>query len=426
MAKLTKRFLDTLKPYADRDLFVWDSELRGFGLRMKPSGAASFLVQYRTPQGRTRRLAFSKVGTLTPDEARATARRLLAEVEAGGDPSAKRHEAREALTVAELCERYLEAAHDGLVTTRFGRAKKSSTIAIDEGRVSRHIVPILGRKVASSLTRADVQCMADAIAAGKTATIIKTKVRGVARVTGGAGTATRIVGLFGGIWTWAEKRGIVSGANPAHRLELRADQPGDRVLSAAELARLGAVLRQRAGEAQMACAALRLIALTGLRRGEAYGLRWSEVDLDGSCLRLADSKTGRLMRAIGATAVRHLRSILRLHDELVFPSRSGAGPADLKKQISALFDAAGLHDARGHDLRRTFASLAADEGYGDATIGELLGHARRGVTARHYIRRPDAALVAAADRVAERIAASIDERKEGEVIDLRATQREAV
>lgn len=176
----------------------------------------------------------------------------------------------------------------------------------------------------------------------------------------------------------------------------------------------------------MACAALRLIALTGLRRGEAYGLRWSEVDLDGSCLRLADLKTGRSMRAIGATAVRHLRSILRLHDELVFPSRSGAGPADLKKQISALFDAAGLHDARGHDLRRTFASLAADEGYGDATIGELLGHARRGVTARHYIRRPDAALVAAADRVAERIAASIDERKEGEVIDLRATQREAV
>jgi site-specific recombinase XerD len=426
MAKLTKRFLDTLKPYADRDLFVWDSELRGFGLRMKPSGAASFLVQYRTPQGRTRRLAFSKVGTLTPDEARATARRLLAEVEAGGDPSAKRHEAREALTVAELCERYLEAAHDGLVTTRFGRAKKSSTIAIDEGRVSRHIVPILGRKVASSLTRADVQCMADAIAAGKTATIIKTKVRGVARVTGGAGTATRIVGLFGGIWTWAEKRGIVSGANPAHRLELRADQPGDRVLSAAELARLGAVLRQRAGEAQMACAALRLIALTGLRRGEAYGLRWSEVDLDGSCLRLADSKTGRSMRAIGATAVQHLRSILRLHDELVFPSRSGAGPADLKKQISALFDAAGLHDARGHDLRRTFASLAADEGYGDATIGELLGHAWRGVTARHYIRRPDAALVAAADRVAERIAASLDRRKETDVIALRTTQREAV
>jgi integrase len=416
MAKLTKRFLDTLKPHADRDLFVWDSELRSFGLRMKPSGAASFLVQYRTPQGRTRRLAFGKVGTLTPDEARAKAKRLLAEAEAGGDPSAQRHETRQALTVEELCERYMNAARAGLVTTRFGRAKRASTVAIDEGRISRHIVPLLGARVAGSLTRHDVQRMADGIAAGKTAATIKTKPRGVARVTGGAGNATRIVGLLGGVWTWAEKRGFVAGANPCHRLELRADRAEVRVLSAEELARLGAVLRQRAIEAQMACAALRLIALTGLRRGEAYGLRWSEVDLDGSCLRLADSKTGRSMRAIGHAAVEHLRSLPRLHDELVFPNRPGSGPADLKKQISALFDAAGLHDARGQDLRRTLASLAADEGYGDATIGELLGHARRGVTARHYIRRPDAALVAAADRVAERIAASLDRRKEGEVI----------
>ena len=111
---------------------------------MKPSGAASYLVQYRTPQGRTRHFAFGKVGTLTPDEARAKAKRLLAEAEGGGDPSAQRHETRQALTVAELCERYLEAARAGLVTTRFGRAKRASTVAIDEGRVSRHIVPLIG------------------------------------------------------------------------------------------------------------------------------------------------------------------------------------------------------------------------------------------------------------------------------------------
>jgi integrase len=165
----------------------------------------------------------------------------------------------------------------------------------------------------------------------------------------------------------------------------------------------------------MACAALRLIALTGLRRGEAYGLRWNEIDFDGDCVRLADSKTGRSMRAIGKAAVRHLRSIPRLHEELVFPSKTGAGPAYLQKQIGALFDAAGLPDARGHDLRRAFA---ADEGYSDATIGELLGHARSGVTARHYIRRPDAALIAAADKVSARIAAALDRRELGEVIAL--------
>jgi Arm DNA-binding domain len=100
MPKLTKRFIDSIRPVPNgADLFVWDSELRGFAIRMKPSGTASFLVQYRTGQGKTRRYAFGKIGTLTPEEARARARRLLAEVEAGNDPSAQRHEAREALSV---------------------------------------------------------------------------------------------------------------------------------------------------------------------------------------------------------------------------------------------------------------------------------------------------------------------------------------
>lgn len=411
-AKITKRVVDALKAAEGRDVFAWDNELKGFAVRVKPSGAASFLVQYRTPQGQTRRLAFAKVGTLTPDEARAKARELLAEVAKGRDPSRERHETRQALTVRELCERYMEAARSGLVSTRFGRAKRKSTIAIDEGRVSRHIVPLLGNRIAGSLTRHHVQCMADDIASGKTAATLKTKTRGVARVTGGAGNATRIVGLLGGIWTWAEKRGFVSGANPCHRLELRADRAEDRVLSAEELVRLGNILRKHAAEAPMACAALRLIALTGLRRGEAYGLRWSEIDLDGSCLRLAETKSGRSMRAMGRAAVEHLRALPRFHSELVFPNATGSRPAELVKRIASLFNEAGLHDARGHDLRRTFASFAADDGYSDATIGELLGHARQGVTSKHYIRRPDAALIAAADRVSDRIAAILDQGAE--------------
>ena len=105
-------------------------------------------------------------------------------------------------------------------------------------------------------------------------------------------------------------------------------------------------------------------------------------------------------------------------DTWIFPSRDGTGRADLKKALASLFEAAGLVGVRSHDLRRTFASVAADEGYSDATIGELLGHARRGVTARHYIRRPDAALVAAADRVSALIAAALD-GDAGEVVELR-------
>ena len=110
----------------------------------------------------------------------------------------------------------------------------------------------------------------------------------------------------------------------------------------------------------------------------------------------------------------------RLSETWVFPSRSGSGRADLKKALAGLFEAAGLAGARSPDLRRTFASVAADEGYSDATIGELLGYARRGVTARHYIRRPDAALVAAADRVSGLIAAALDNEADN-VVKLRPT-----
>jgi len=97
----------------------------------------------------------------------------------------------------------------------------------------------------------------------------------------------------------------------------------------------------------------------------------------------------------------------RTDPERVFPGARGAASPDVRKAVSRVFDAAGLHDARSHDLRRTFASIAADEGYSDSTIGELLGHARQGVTSRHYIRRPDAVLISAADKVAARIAAML-------------------
>jgi len=151
MVKITKRFVDALQPDLARDFFAWDDMLKGFAIRMTPAGSASYLVQYRTPRGLTRRYAFAKVHTITPDQARAKARQLLADAEAGGDPSAQRHEARKAMTVEELCAAYLEAARAGLVLTRFHKPKRPSTIAIDEGRVSRHVVPLIGKLIARDL-----------------------------------------------------------------------------------------------------------------------------------------------------------------------------------------------------------------------------------------------------------------------------------
>ena len=217
----------------------------------------------------------------------------------------------------------------------------------------------------------------------------------------------------------AERCGLVSGANPARGVEKHRGDAKERFLSPDEMLRLGAVLRAQEEIQPAAVAALRLLALTGLRREEACGLRWREIDAAGACLRLETTKTGRSMRPIGQPARRVIESLPRGASEWVFPNREGTGSADLKKRIAGLFEAAGLAGARAHDLRRTFASVAADEGYGDATIGELLGHARRGVTARHYIRRLDAALIAAADKVSERIAAAMEGNQGGDVVPLR-------
>ena len=184
--------------------------------------------------------------------------------------------------------------------------------------------------------------------------------------------------------------------------------PKERTLGPDELSALGKVLEANATTLPGPVAALRLIALTGLRREEMCGLRWPEIDLPGSCLRLEHTKTGRSVRPIGSAAKEVLRAIIRVSDKWVFPNGGDTGSADFKKAIATLFNTAGLNDARSHDLRRTFGSIAADEGYGDFTIGELLGHARRGVTARHYIRRPDAALIAAADRVCSRISMALN------------------
>lgn len=401
MAKLTKSVVDAAKPEA-KPYFVWCSALPGFGCRVYPTGKRAFYIDYRNETGDRKRMKLGDYGKITLDDARRMALAALGAVVAGDDPLAERVARKNAMTVSELCERYMQAARAGLVMTRFGKPKRASTLAIDEGRISRHIVPLIGTMRADALTRADVQRMVDSIAAGATAGRFKTGLRGLARVDGGAGTAGRVVELLGGVWTWAERRGLVEGANPSRGVERCRGEPKRRVLSDAELAALGAVMREYAPVRPAAIAALRLIALSGLRREEACGLRWVEVDAAGSCLRLAQTKTGASMRPLGAPAVALLASLPRRGD-FVFPSADGSASADMKKAIAALFDAAGLPDARSHDLRRTYATKAAELGFGDGTIGEMIGHAARGVTGKHYIRRPDAALIAAADATARAI-----------------------
>ena len=167
--KLTKRAIATIVPDSTRDKCIWDDEVRGFGLRIKSTGVRSFIVQYRNSSRVSRRITLGKVGVLTVEEARTLAKRALADVIKGGDPAEKRSEERKAMTVRQLCHAYVEASDKGLIMGKCGQPKKPSTRYVDQGRITRHILPLLGNRLVRDLTIPDIARFMRSVAAGKTA-----------------------------------------------------------------------------------------------------------------------------------------------------------------------------------------------------------------------------------------------------------------
>jgi integrase len=410
--RIAKRSVDALA--ADRDAIYFDAALRGFAVRTKPSGSKTYLIQYESKEGRTRRISLGRHGALTPSQARQKASVLLGLVDGGEDPAEGLAQERKAMTVRQLCEAYMAAADTGLILGKRGLPKKASTLATDRGRIERHILPLLGDRKVRDLTTPDISHFLRGVAAGKTAVDVKTRKRGRAIVEGGKGTAARTVGLLGGVLSFAVSEGIIP-ANPARGVKRPADERRNVRLSVEQYRTLGVALdaAERAGETWRATAVIRLLALTGCRRGEIEGLRWADVDLPGHCLRLSDSKTGASVRALGAASLDVLGGLPRFDSEFVFPAiRGSLGPysglpkAWTRVLLSARGVDSGLTGLTPHGLRHAFASVAHDLGYSEFTIAALLGHPAAGVTGR-YVHHVDTTLVASADRIAAHIAAAM-------------------
>ena len=251
MAKLTKRLVDAAEP-REKDYIIWDDELPGFGLRVFTSGIRSYVLQYRA-LGRSRRYTIGLHSVWTAETARGRRRRSSWAASLRGDnPAEERQLDHKAITVKELCTLYLNDLNAGLILGKGGRPRKPTTIVTDTGRIERHIIPLLGTRRVKDLAKADINKVLKDIMADETRVSVKTKkLRGKAIVRGGAGTATRTVGLLGGILTYAVEAGIIM-SNPAHGLRKPKDNVRQRRLPEAEYRVLGEMLRKAAEDEKYA------------------------------------------------------------------------------------------------------------------------------------------------------------------------------
>ena len=409
MPKITKGLVDALKPSRDAvkgsSQFVWDSELRGFGVSVGYQGTKSFVVQYRNPAGQSRRKVIGRFGLMTVEEARRSARVMLGEVARGADPVEETRQVL-GLTVSDICDWYLERAEAGKIIGRSRRPIKPSTLAMDRSRIDAHIRPLLGHRIIATLRLGDIEAAQADIAAGVTSRPRVGSRGGTTR--GGEGVASRTMSTLHSILEHAVRLGEIE-KNPARGVRRLASTPRMRWLSQAELRRLGVALREAEADLEhpKGIAVIRLLLLTGFRRLEALSLEREWLLEEENAVHFATTKTGAQRRVIGRAAVDLLLSQPDTGSRFFFPADWGEGHfVGVVRVLDRVCQRAGIENVTPHVLRHTFASVAGGLGYSELTIAALLGHASRGITQRYV--HIDEPLRAAATAVAQQISLWLD------------------
>ena len=401
--KLTKRSVGALAAPSASQLIYWDTEVKGFGIRVLRSGVKTFIVQYRNAEGIKRRMNLGRFGVLTVDKARDIAKLKLAEVITGADPADKARQARKGMTVSEMCDWYLQEARAGNILGRRNLPIKSSSLDMDESRIRTHIVPLLGKRIVKHLSIADVEQMQTDVKNGKTAKPRKGGRGGVA--TGGAGVAGRCLGTLQAIIGHAKHKGLLE-SHPTLGAKKLAGKKKTRRLSVGEIEMMGKALAysEARGENSVALGALRTLLLTGYRREEGQAMHRAWLHADRGYVTFPDTKGGAQIRAIGQAAVR----ILEGQPEIAgnphfFPSSIGDGPfTAVSECLRRVCSLAGIEGVTPHTLRHTFGSVAGDLGFSELTIRAMLGHASQNVT-QDYV-HIDEALKLAVTRTSDEIA----------------------
>lgn len=419
MPKLTKRFVESWRP-VKADEIAWDEEIPGFGLRVltnkdengQERRVRSYLVQYRNAQGRSRRLTIGKHGKLTADKARKEALRVFDAVRAGKDPVAERRAYIDAPLVSDLLDRYI-AEH-------VEKRNRPSTQKEVKRIVERHIRPRLGKYKVAAVTRQDIAQMhrelGDTPRQANLAIAICSKAFFLAE-----------------IWSMRPQ-----ATNPCRKIERNPENARERFLSADELARLGAALRQaestglawkigprrptskhlakdenrRTLFSRVATAAIELLLFTGCRLSEVLNMQWDQVDLDTETITLAETKSGRpQVVVINAAAGRVLRQLqLTKGSPWVLPStvdpKRPLSKTAIEKSWQRIRTEAKIDNARLHDLRHTVGTYAGQAGANAFLVRDLLRHKNLSMTGR-YVNKADDPVRTLSNQVGARIEAEL-------------------
>lgn len=337
---------------------IYDSEVKGFGVRVTAAGARSFVLNYRTRAGRERRYTIGSFPDWTSTAARAEACELKKLIDRGGDPLHDLQSARDAPSVSDLCNRVIEEHLP---------RKRPSTQNTYVRQIETEIRPALGRLKVDAVTFTDVDKLHQCI------------------TRRAPYQANRVLALLSRMFSLAI-RWEMRRDNPCEGLERNHEDKRRRYLSTDELARLTIALAQL--KDQQGADVIRLLLLTGARRGEVLACRWDQIDISsGTWSKPGATTKQRTAHHVPLSgAARQL--LAKLEDkrspnaEWVFPVL-GTHRSDVQPAWRAVCKSAGIVGARLHDLRHTYASVLASEGLSLPIIGALLGHTTPATTARY-------------------------------------------
>ena len=357
---LTEKIIRDAAP-SDKPRFLWDEQVKGFGLKINPKGTKAFVLTYRTTAGHSRRITLGRPGELSLREARHRAGRELVTVREGGDPMARRKEQRTAPTVANALERFEKLAVERIALGRMAQR----SLANYRNQIANYIRPALGETQAADVTRQDVEGMVSGLPPVQRNRVLA--------------LASRLFNLMED-WGWRPQH-----TNPCRAVERAREEPRDRVLAPSELTALSRALADVEERHLVPVAAIRFAALTGLRIGEVLAIRWADIDFESNRLTLPETKTGRRTHHLPSAALAVLDG-LPLSAEWVFTTGRGSLTYKLTRTVfAAAAKRAGLTDVRLHDLRRTVMTCAAASGVNAHVLRDLLGHKTTAMADR-YIR----------------------------------------